>query len=85
MAGIRTSAVAVIATATLAAFVGEGGLGRFIIDGAAISNSDPRIFVGAVFVALLAILVEVTLAIVQRFVVPRPLRWTVEERVRIAT
>jgi osmoprotectant transport system permease protein len=85
MAGIRTSAVAVVATATLAAYVGEGGLGRFIIDGAAISYSDPRIFVGALFVALLAILVEVTLALAQRFIVPQPLRWTVEQRVRIAT
>jgi osmoprotectant transport system permease protein len=85
MAGIRTSAVAVIATATLAAYVGEGGLGRFIIDGAAINYTDPRIFVGALFVALLAILVEAALALLQRVVVPRPLRWTVEDRMRVAT
>jgi osmoprotectant transport system permease protein len=74
MTGIRTSAVAVIATATLLAYVGGGGLGRFIIDGAAISYDDPRIFVGALFVALLSIVVEVALAFVQRLVVPAPLR-----------
>ena len=74
MAGIRTSAVAVIATATLLAYVGGGGLGRFIIDGFAISFSDPGLFVGALFVALLSIIVELTLAFVQRLVVPRPIR-----------
>jgi osmoprotectant transport system permease protein len=89
MTGIRTSAVAVIATATLLAYVGGGGLGRFIIDGAAISYDDPRIFVGALFVALLSILVEVALAFVQRLVVPPPLRRAVviapEERAPLVT
>jgi osmoprotectant transport system permease protein len=74
MAGIRTSAVAVIATATLLAYVGGGGLGRFIIDGAAISYRDPRVFVGALFVALLSVAAEVALGVVERFVVPRAAR-----------
>ncbi len=74
MAGIRTSGVAVIATATLLAYVGGGGLGRFIIDGAAIDYEDPRIFAGALFVALLSVLTELSLAAVQRFVVPRALQ-----------
>jgi osmoprotectant transport system permease protein len=74
MAGIRTSAVAVVATATLLAYVGGGGLGRFIIDGAAISVRDPRIFVGALFVALLSVGVELVLSFVQRRVVPAPLQ-----------
>jgi osmoprotectant transport system permease protein len=85
MAGVRTSAVAVVATATLAAYVGEGGLGRFIIDGSAINYSDPRIFVGALFVAVLAMIVELLLALTQRLIVPKPLRWSVEDRVRVAT
>jgi osmoprotectant transport system permease protein len=68
MAGIRTSAVAVIATATILAYTGTGGLGRFIVDGAAINLEDPRIFAGALFVATMALLVEGCLAIVQRFV-----------------
>jgi osmoprotectant transport system permease protein len=88
MAGIRTSAVAVVATATLAAYVGAGGLGRFIIDGAAIDRHDPRIFVGAFFVAALSVITELSLALVQRFVVPKPLRHVVDvvpdERVAIA-
>ena len=65
MAGIRTSAVAVVATATLAAFVGWGGLGRYIIDGFAVQD-DVKLFAGALLVALLAIAVELTLAVVQR-------------------
>jgi osmoprotectant transport system permease protein len=73
MAGIRTSAVAVIATATLAAIVGWGGLGRYIIDGFRVQDYE-RLFVGAVLVALLAIVVELSLAVVQRMVVPRGLR-----------
>jgi osmoprotectant transport system permease protein len=36
MAGIRTGAVQVVATTTLAAFIGQGGLGRFIVDGRAV-------------------------------------------------
>lgn len=73
MAGVRTSAVAVVATATLAAYVGWGGLGRYIIDGMAVSDNT-RVFVGALFVAVLAIAVELALAGVQRLVVSRGLR-----------
>jgi osmoprotectant transport system permease protein len=71
MAGIRTSAVAVIATATILAYTGSGGLGRFIIDGSAISVEDPRIFAGAMFVAVMALLVEGALALVQKFVLKK--------------
>ena len=73
MAGIRTSAVAVVATATLAAVVGWGGLGRYIYDGSRIHDYE-RLFAGALLVALLAIAVELSLALVQHFVVPRGLR-----------
>jgi osmoprotectant transport system permease protein len=75
MAGIRTSAVAVVATATLAAIVGWGGLGRYIIDGSRVQD-DQRLFAGALLVALLAICVELGLALVQRLVVPKGLRVT---------
>ncbi len=73
MAGIRTSAVAVVATATLAAVVGWGGLGRYIYDGSRV-HDDQRLFAGALLVALLAIVVELSLALLQRAVVPRGLR-----------
>jgi osmoprotectant transport system permease protein len=73
MAGIRTSAVEVVATATLAALVAWGGLGRFIVDG--ISQRDfVQVFAGAVLVALLSILTELMLAGLQRLIVPRGLR-----------
>lgn len=56
-AGIRTSAVQVIAGATLAAFIGGGGLGDFITAGIAIMDLA-RLLVGAVPIALLAIMTE---------------------------
>jgi osmoprotectant transport system permease protein len=72
-AGIRTAAIAVVATATLAAYTGWGGLGRFIIDG--LSTQDyVQVFAGAVLVALLAIVFEFALAGMQRLTVSRGLR-----------
>jgi osmoprotectant transport system permease protein len=59
LAGMRTSAVNVVATATLGAIVAGGGLGRFIVDGLALQEYD-RLFGGALLVALLAIAVEVS-------------------------
>jgi osmoprotectant transport system permease protein len=64
MAGVRTAAVAVVATATLAAYVDAGGLGRYIVDGFAVQD-DVKVFVGGLLVALLAITVELTLAWLQ--------------------
>jgi osmoprotectant transport system permease protein len=65
MAGVRTAAVEVIATATLGAVVGYGGLGRFIIDGFA-QRKYEEVFIGGVTVALLAVITETTLRWVQR-------------------
>jgi osmoprotectant transport system permease protein len=73
MAGVRTAAVQVVATTTIAAFVGAGGLGRFIIDGRAI-NDQAQIFAGALLVALLSLGTEGGLALVQALVTPRGLR-----------
>jgi len=70
MAGLRTSAVTVVATATLAALIGGGGLGRFIIDGRA-TNDIPMVVSGAVLVAILSILTEASFALVERAVRPR--------------
>jgi osmoprotectant transport system permease protein len=65
LAGIRVSAVAVVATAPLAALVGGGTLGSYILQGLALSD-EVRVFAGAVLVALLAIITELALALVQR-------------------
>jgi osmoprotectant transport system permease protein len=73
MAGIRTSAVQVVATATLAALIAGGGFGRYIIDG--LGQQDyAKLFAGAVLVGLLAIATELTLAGVERLLVPRGIR-----------
>ena len=68
MAGIRTSAVQVMSTATLAAYVGLGGLGRYLIDGLA-TRELTQVVGGAIMVALLAVAIEATLALVQKWVV----------------
>ncbi|MDQ4149753.1 MAG: ABC transporter permease [Actinomycetota bacterium] len=70
MGGLRTAAVQVVATASLAALVAWGGLGRFIIDGFAVRD-NAQIFAGAALVTGLAILTELALAGVQRLVRPR--------------
>jgi osmoprotectant transport system permease protein len=73
MAGVRTSGVQVVATATLAALVAWGGLGRFIVDG--ISQFDyAQVFAGALLVAVIAMLAELGLAGLQWLATPRGLR-----------
>ncbi len=68
--GVRASFLQVIATATVTAYVGLGGLGRFLIDG--LSQQDyPQMASGAVLVAALALLVDLLLALVQRYTVSR--------------
>jgi osmoprotectant transport system permease protein len=82
MAGIRTSAVQVVATATLAAEVAGGGLGRFIVDGLA-RNDYTQLVAGALLVAALALATEFALAGAERLLVPRGLRQrAVSPRVR---
>lgn len=69
LAGIKTATVEVIASATLAAFIGAGGLGSFIILGFALF--EPSILlVGAIPVALLALGAEMGLGWLQRVVQP---------------
>jgi osmoprotectant transport system substrate-binding protein/osmoprotectant transport system permease protein len=69
MAGIRTAAVIDVGTATLAAFIGAGGLGEPIVSGLALSDTR-MILSGAIPAALLALVVDVTLAGVEHFVRP---------------
>lgn len=80
-AGIRTSAVQIVATATLAAFIGGGGFGDYIVDGIQIFNYT-ELIVGAVSVAVLAMLVEVSLSWLQRALTPEGLK--VQEQVATA-
>lgn len=73
MAGVRLSAVQVVATATLAALVAGGGLGRYIVDGLARFDT-PRLVAGALLVALLALATEGLLAALERLLIPRGIR-----------
>lgn len=72
LSGIRSAMLQVISTATVAAYVSLGGLGRFVIDGLA-AQDYPQMLGGALLVAALAIVVEAALAGLQRLVVPRGL------------
>ncbi len=65
MAGVRTATVEVIASATLAAFIGGGGLGEYILNGVAEADT-PQLLEGAVSVAVLALLAEWGLGTVER-------------------
>ena len=73
MAGIRTSAVQVVATATLAALIAGGGFGRYIIDGLA-QFDYTKMMAGAILVALLALATELGLAALERALIPRGIR-----------
>lgn len=68
LSGIRSAVLQVVATATIAAYVGLGGLGRYLIDGIALADY-PQTAGGAVLVAVLAVVLEGLLALLQRRVV----------------
>jgi len=73
--GLRSATLQVIATATIAAAISVGGLGRFLIDG--LANSDYiQMAGGAILVAALALVVDGVLAALQHLVVPGGLRST---------
>jgi osmoprotectant transport system permease protein len=73
LAGVRTSAVQIVATATLAAVVAGGTQGHHILQGSAL-NDHPRVFGAALIVALLAILTELAFGALQRASVSPGLR-----------
>lgn len=73
MAGVRTAAVINVGTATLAAFIGAGGLGEFIVTGLALNNTE-LILRGAIPAALLALLVEFGFTFLEKWWVPKHLR-----------
>ncbi len=74
--GLRSAAIQVVATATLGAIFGFGGLGRYLIDGMAqISRGGiAQIFGGVVLVAGLVIATELVIGLVQRLLTPRGVR-----------
>jgi len=72
-AGIRTSAVQVVASATLATFIGGGGLGDLIVEGTQL-NDTTLLLAGSLSVAVLAIITEVGFGALERGMTPKGLR-----------
>ncbi len=81
LSGIRTAAVIAVGTATLAAFIGAGGLGEPIATGLALADTR-LIMSGALPAAALALAVDALLGIVERATTPAPLRHAAAERQR---
>jgi osmoprotectant transport system permease protein len=73
LAGIKTSAVVNVGTATIAAFIGAGGFGERIVTGLAI-NDQTTLLAGAIPVAILALLVQGAFDLLERQIVPAGLR-----------
>ncbi len=73
LAGIKTAAVICIGTATLAAFIGAGGLGEPIVTGLAL-NDTSLILQGAIPAACLAIIVELLFELLEKYVIPEHMR-----------
>ncbi|MHA2789865.1 ABC transporter permease [Corynebacterium sp. S7] len=73
--GIRSATVQVLATATIVAYIGLSGLGRYLIDGLALRDY-PQMLVGAVLVAVLALVIDLILAACQKWAAPKGLNPT---------
>jgi osmoprotectant transport system permease protein len=83
LAGARTAAVQVVATATLGAIVASGGLGRYIVDGLAFQETG-RLLAGALLVALLAVATEQAFGLAEGRLVSRGVRVTTARGPRLA-
>jgi osmoprotectant transport system permease protein len=81
MGGLRSAVLQVIATATLADYVGGGGLGSFIFHGLQTGNY-PEMLAGSIVVVILAIIFEIIFSLLQRAVVPAGVAATQSPRVR---
>ncbi|CAD5996523.1 ABC transporter permease [Agreia sp. COWG] len=82
--GLRSGTLQIIATATLADYVGAGGLGHFIFVGQK-TNDYPQMLAGSVLVILLALLSEGIFAIIQKLAVPRGVSAGAAERTDVRT
>ena len=70
MAGVRSAVLQVVATVTLAAYVGLGGLGFYIIQGVPLRRFD-QILGGAIAVVMLALVLDGVFALLERLAIPR--------------
>jgi osmoprotectant transport system permease protein len=68
ISGIRSATLQIVSTATIAALVSLGGLGRYVVDGLKLRDF-PQMFTGALLVALLAIALDAIFALIGRITV----------------
>lgn len=73
LSGIRLSSVYVISWAALASYVGAGGLGDLIFNGLALYEPE-MIIVGTILVTLLALIVDLILAQIEKWIIPKGLK-----------
>ncbi len=68
ISGLRSATLQIVSTATIAAYVALGGLGRYVIDGLGLRDF-PQMLTGALLVAVLAIVLDLAFALAARFAV----------------
>ncbi len=68
ISGLRSATLQIVSTATVAAYVALGGLGRYVIDGLSLRDF-PQMLTGAVLVAVLAIVLDLCFAAIARYAV----------------
>lgn len=73
ISGLRSATLQIVSTATIAALVSLGGLGRYVVDGLKLRDF-PQMFTGALLVALLAIVLDAIFALIGRITVSQGLR-----------
>ena len=73
LGGIRNAVLQLVATAAVAAYVGLGGLGRFLLDGLAILDYS-EVIAGALLTTVLAIVLDLLFSLLNRALVPRGVR-----------
>ena len=81
LGGVRSAALQIVATATLAAYVGLGGLGVYIFKGLPLRDF-PQMLAGALLIAILAVTIDGLVAVAQKFAVPRGVRASTRTRLR---
>ncbi|WP_376774702.1 ABC transporter permease [Saccharothrix violaceirubra] len=84
IAGLRNATLQVVATASVAAFIGIETLGRPLLDGLRVLDYGQFVG-GAILIAVLAVVLDALLALVGRFVVPRGLRLSAQPKRRRKT
>jgi osmoprotectant transport system permease protein len=72
-AGVRTAAVQIVATAPLGGLIGAGGYGDYIVDGVSVLNNT-EILAGAILVAGMALIIEIGMSRLERWLTPAGLR-----------